>query len=217
MIDSYNLYTYIEQLYRSVQLQMERISELETSIAAIQQDLLQLKKEKAVHIDKIEYHFDQLKVETLEGTLNIGFSPNTIGEQVEDLMVNGQEIEGEAGSLTPGTPEEPPKTQAIHPTQTPAVGKLMKRMEAYLNREFANDIQSMAMRYQLPIDPDFYPMIHEEIKDQIEPRIRFYLKQVEPLYGKEDRQDWEEQIFAQTKQDILVAIENFVRSLKQNK
>ncbi len=34
-------------------------------------------------IEKIEYHFDQLKIETLEGTLQIGLTPN--GSELSDL------------------------------------------------------------------------------------------------------------------------------------
>lgn len=202
MYQPHDLYTYVQQLYHYMQSQEERITQLEARVAQLSQDLLQLKSEKQINIEKIEYHFDQLKVETLEGTLNIGFTPSGIADQVDEFSVNGKDI---TGSLSEGSPEHPSKAEPIH--------RMMSRVEEYLNREFANDIRNFSERYQVPIDTDFYPMILDEIKKQIEPRIRHYLTQAKPLAGMESANLTEERIFAQTKQDIRLAIENFIRGI----
>lgn len=197
-----DLYTYVTQLYQTLQSQQEQLASLQNHIVQLTQDLTQLKNAKPINIEKIEYHFDQLKVETLEGTLNIGLTPSTISDQVDELSVNGKEI---TGGLSEGTPEHPPKTEPLHP--------LMSRIEKYLAEGFYDDIARIAERYQVPIDPEFYPMIMEDIQKQIEPRIRHYLKQQNTLLSNESRSESEERIYAQTKQDIRVAIENFIRGL----
>ena len=42
-----------------------------------------LKEAPSTKIDRIEYKFDQLKIETLEGTLNIGLNPLSPDHQIE--------------------------------------------------------------------------------------------------------------------------------------
>ncbi len=55
------------------------------------EELQQLKEKPAVHVDRIEYKFDQLKVETLEGTLNIGLNPSDLSG-IEDFAVQNQTV-----------------------------------------------------------------------------------------------------------------------------
>ncbi len=196
------LYTYLQQLYQVLKTQQEQLTLLEGRMTELNQELNQLKNEKRINIERLEYHFDQLKVEKLEGTLNIGITPSTISDQIDELSINGKDI---TGGIPKGTPEHPPKTEPIH--------RMIVKVDQYLNEEFANDMARISEQYNVPIDADFFPMIMEEIKKQIEPRIRFYLQQNKSPSDIKNQNISEEQIFAQTKQDIRLAIENFIRGL----
>lgn len=53
---------------------------------AIQTELNRMKENPGTRIDRVEYKFDQLKIERLEGTLNIGLNPAE-QEQVENFQI----------------------------------------------------------------------------------------------------------------------------------
>ena len=44
----------------------------------MEQKITELQSRPSVHVEKLEYKFDQLKVEKLEGTLNIGLNPTDL-------------------------------------------------------------------------------------------------------------------------------------------
>ena len=51
------------------------LRDLQKKIQTIEETVSDLKKRPSVKVERMEYKFDQLKVETLEGTLNIGLNP----------------------------------------------------------------------------------------------------------------------------------------------
>ncbi|MGO4268703.1 spore germination protein GerPC [Paenibacillus sp. TAF58] len=77
-----------QQVSAYIEMQKQRIDKLEQTVTKLQTDLNALKNQKGVHIDKIEYKFDQLKVERLDGTLTIGINPSLL-DNIDDLSVNG--------------------------------------------------------------------------------------------------------------------------------
>lgn len=77
-----------QQVSAYIEMQKQRIDKLEQTVTKLQTDLNALKNQKGIHIDKIEYKFDQLKVEKLDGTLTIGINPSLL-DNIDDLTVNG--------------------------------------------------------------------------------------------------------------------------------
>ncbi|MFD2924289.1 spore germination protein GerPC [Halobacillus naozhouensis] len=72
---------WFSQIMKQIQDQQQTIDRLTQQI-----EHLQTQQHPKTVIEKIEYHFDQLKIETLEGTLQIGLTPNgTEGDILEDL------------------------------------------------------------------------------------------------------------------------------------
>lgn len=86
-----------QQVSAYIEMQKQRIDKLEQTVTKLQTDLNALKNQKGVHIDKIEYKFDQLKVEKLDGTLTIGISPSLL-DNIDDLTVNGASMGKYAGA-----------------------------------------------------------------------------------------------------------------------
>ncbi|SEO49972.1 spore germination protein PC [Amphibacillus marinus] len=73
-----------------IQQQDLKIKQLEQRLARIEE---QFSTEARTRIDRIEYHFDQLKIEQLDGVLQIGISPDDIEnfiphahEQTKELL-----------------------------------------------------------------------------------------------------------------------------------
>jgi|GEM_PF-2317763 len=107
---------WFQQLYAFLGAQQRRIDQLEKQVGQLQSELAAGQKQKTIHIDRIEYKFDQLKVEKLEGTLSIGINPGAL-EGIADATVNGAPITGTASGMggeqpvdteeaMPGTGEE---------------------------------------------------------------------------------------------------------------
>ncbi|MDF2648327.1 MAG: spore germination GerPC family protein [Paenibacillus sp.] len=86
-----------QQVSAYIEMQKQRIDTLEQTVTKLQMELNALKDQKRVHIDKIEYNFDQLKVEKLDGTLTIGISPSSL-DNIDDLSVNGASMGKYAGA-----------------------------------------------------------------------------------------------------------------------
>ena len=84
---SQDIFSYIRQLHQFIEAQQMRIHKLEKTMGDLKQEVEKLQKRPAVHVEKVEYHFDQLKVDTLDGVLNIGLSPNDPGN-LENLEIN---------------------------------------------------------------------------------------------------------------------------------
>jgi spore germination protein PC len=82
----------IKQLQEIAEKQSKQISTLQELLKAMQQEIIQIKEKPSMNIERIEYKFDQLKVETLEGTLNIGLTPGSTGE-IEDFLVTQNNLE----------------------------------------------------------------------------------------------------------------------------
>ena len=59
---------------------------MQKKIQSLEKQVSEFQNRPPVHIDRMEYKFDQLKVETLEGTLNIGLNPSDL-QGIEDFSV----------------------------------------------------------------------------------------------------------------------------------
>lgn len=65
---------------------------LEHELKRLKDELAELKNKPPIHVDKIEYKFDQLKVESLDGTLNIGLNPTDLNN-IDEFAVNNQPVQ----------------------------------------------------------------------------------------------------------------------------
>ncbi|REJ08417.1 spore germination protein GerPC [Halobacillus trueperi] len=71
--------SWIQQMMNQMEQQQKMINQLQKKI----EELQSVEHPPRTVIEKIEYKFDQLKIETLEGTLQIGLTPN--GSDMSDI------------------------------------------------------------------------------------------------------------------------------------
>lgn len=194
-------YTY-QQLYQFITEQNKRVSNLETLIQELQQEVSALKEKPSINVESIEYRFDQLKVETLEGTLNIGLNPSDL-EKIEDFAVEGQ----------PSAPIPPVKQVDMEDMQK----SLMPRVNGYIQQEVPKIISDTELQLGISLDESYYELIKEDIKKQMPQRIQFYIQSM-PVYQERQQGEtvWEEKIFAKVKSDISNAIHAFMSNLPHN-
>lgn len=195
-----DLYTYIQQMHALVHSQEKRIRDLEKSLKNLQQELNNLKSRPPVHVDTIQYKFDQLKVETLEGTLNIGLNPSDL-EGIEDFEVQNKNIS------TPSSPKE----------QMERTMEIEDRIFQYLETDLKALISNYEEQLDRKIEESYIDFIREDIKKQLPSRIEHYLKQIpNNERSAESKMKVNDQIEKQIKQDIEKAVLAFLQNLPNN-
>jgi spore germination protein PC len=152
-------YKFLQWLQSCVQAHEQRIKGLEQTIQQLSEELKQLKEKPTIHVDTIEYKFDQLKVETLEGTLNIGLNPSDV-EGIEDLAVPNKTI----------NPKSAPKDQMQRTIEIEEA--LLKFMET----DLPEIIQEAEVRLNIQSNQTYLSFIKDDIKKQLPTRIDFHLR-----------------------------------------
>ncbi|WP_187274455.1 spore germination protein GerPC [Paenibacillus sp. N3.4] len=216
-----------QQLSAYIELQKQRIDKLEETVTKLQTDLSTIKDQKRFHIDKIEYNFDQLKVEKLDGTLTIGISPGAL-DKIEDFTVNGTPMGKEAGldgnpfaqaqATGPNPSPSPTQNQAYGQGQEPMTSfgiqqEVCSGIEQYLQQELQTDMRNLENKYQQPLDDDYKAFIIDDIRKQLDTRIQHYVNQYRGVGFKEPIETITTSIMEKTKQDIVSAIDTYISSL----
>ncbi|WP_160724648.1 spore germination protein GerPC [Bacillus sp. USDA818B3_A] len=195
-----DFYQYLQWMQMCIQAQEQRIAALEQTINKLQQQLKQVQEKPTVHVDRIEYKFDQLKVETLEGTLNIGLNPNDLSD-IEDFAVQNQTLS------TPLSPKEEIQRST----------EIEKAIYEYLETDLPliiNDAQN-----QLSIQPNdsYFSFIKEDIIRQLPNRIDFHLKANASKVRTDDKdQSINELVINSIKQEIQNGVWTFLNNLPEN-
>jgi spore germination protein PC len=190
-----------QQVYAHLNWQTQRIEKLEQQVSRLQADLDAMKEhiqgQKQIHIDKIEYKFDQLKIERLDGSLSIGVNPGTF-DDIEDFSVNGAAVGAKAMQGTP-----------VSTMQQDISGCI----QGYLNYDAKEDLRKAADKLQYPLEESYEELILEDIRGQVESRIEHYIKQYRSAGFKDNLDSTRENIIQQTKRDIQTAIETYISHL----
>lgn len=185
-----------------IQQQQEKINALETKLAQLTEQIEELKQRPSSSIGKVEYKFDQLKVENLNGTLNIGLNPFTSsGEMIEDFDVATETLK-----VNPETQINPDFYQDI-----------IQEMHRYLDEEAYSRILYFEQEERAPLDDMYRQMMIDDIKQQMEHRLPYYLSQVQPHPEITSNPQYMKDLIVQAmKQDIDKAFLSFIQHIPRN-
>jgi spore germination protein PC len=191
---------YLQWLQMYIQTQENRINLLEETVKKMSAEIKQLNEKKSIHVDKIEYKFDQLKVETLEGTLNIGLNPNDLSA-IEDFAVQNQSLS------TPFSPK----------TQMQRSMKIEEAIYRYLESDLPQIVEDAQMMIRMEPNNSYLSFIKEDIIKQLPNRIEYHLKtQTDPNQPLESRPVTDDQIIEAIKQEIQNGVVVFLNHLPEN-
>jgi spore germination protein PC len=184
------LYQYIENLNR-------KIIALEKNLTTLSKEVHELRAKPSINVERIEYNFDQLKVETLDGTLNIGLSPSGL-EEIEDFAVN-QANKAEKNSRVP--PE--------------SYKEVLDELNSYVDNEVPTIISDNETQLERSLDNSYYQVIQEDIRKQLPERLNFYLQtmSLKESANEAELNDWKTNILAKMKKDIQNAIFTFISNI----
>lgn len=193
----------------------QTIHRLEYTVGELQKQLKQLndrleiaEAKPSYNIESIEYHFDQLKVEQLDGTLNIGMSaPAAMGGLVGDKKPIEQLSIPQKGQFT--------KNDAKADFNTPAYDSVLDKMKGYFGYEGLSKLQMLENEYRIILDPHHRRIIMEDIEKQLPGRIRFYIEMLtsQTRHRLTDEQ-LQQEVLNKTKHDSEVAMQTYLKQLQ---
>lgn len=213
------LHTYLQQLHTFIQSQEQRIVELEKTVHALSSELEEVKKRPPIQVGTIEYKFDQLKVETLEGTLNIGLNPADIEQQIEELELpnnNGNSNNGNNNGLN----IHPKKGKVSHIQPKIQMQRSMD-LEDAIFQYLETDLEPLVKKYEEQLgrtfDEQYVTFIKEDIIRQLPQRVEYYLKKIpDNERSEEAEKKIDEQLLRQMKTDIENAVLVFFKNLSKD-
>lgn len=197
-----DVYIYLQQFQQALQKQQETIHILEEQVRKLTEELDELKSRPSSSIGKVEYKFDQLKVENLNGTLNIGLNPfGAHSQQIEDFQVDTETLK-----VNPETQTNPDFYQDI-----------IQEMHRYLDEEAYSRILHFEQEERTPLDDMYRQMMIDDIKKQMEHRLPYYLSQVQPYEDIASNPQYMKDVIIQAmKQDIDKAFLSFIQHIPGN-
>lgn len=175
-----DFYSYQHYLYQLIQQQQQTIHQLNTKVQSLTEQLSQLQRNPTITIEKLEYNFDQLKVETLEGTLNIGISPQDLAN-TEDLAI-------------------PTPNHVIELTK-----QLHQRVDQFLTTELDGVISEIEKQMNIQLNEQQRQLIFSDIQKQLPARMNQYVK----FAQDNDRTD-EKELFQTIRSDIIQAVQVYI-------
>ncbi|MCR8630719.1 spore germination protein GerPC [Paenibacillus radicis (ex Xue et al. 2023)] len=200
---------YIHQMQREMEVQSRKIVEMEKSIVALQTSMVALqtemkswKEQKRIHIDKVEYKFDQLKVEKLDGTLNIGVTPGAL----EDIAVNGSSVTTEYEAA-----KDADITQIDSKIKSGAElpNELARELKIYVEKQVPKQLGVLQAQYGEQLDSWHQKMIVEDLLKQTDARIDYYLRQMTPGATVDQLSSIQDAVLFRTQNDIRAAVDSY--------
>ena len=195
------LYSYLQKMHIFIEAQEKRIIHLENKVRELEKQTKELKTRPPITVDRIEYKFDQLKVESLDGTLNIGLNPSEL-QGIEDFAINNQ------GIHTPFQPK-------AHFQRSM---EIEDGIDKFLENELQGVIEETANSFNKTVDESYILFIKNDIKKQLPTRIDYYLKQQHAVASdrKENAAtDLNEQILEQLMKEIKNGVRTFISHLPE--
>ncbi|MCT2535609.1 spore germination protein GerPC [Aquibacillus koreensis] len=178
---------YLSQLQQYVEQQTKKLEQLEARVHKLEND--QTNKHHTT-IEKLEYNFDQLKIERLDGTLHIGISPDDLSK-IDDVAF----------------PQSPPTS--IPNNQSAMKHQLIADLDIYLNEQGPHLLQQYANNYNYPMNDSFQALMLDDVRKQLPERIKYYEEEAHNNRHVTTEKDSRHYIFDQIKREIDYSLKKF--------
>ncbi|WP_419873844.1 spore germination protein GerPC [Candidatus Pristimantibacillus sp. PTI5] len=189
--------------------QQEQLDALNAKVLALCEQIKQLEARPTYNIESIEYHFDQLKVEKLDGTLNIGMTAPGMGDE---------SFPGNIEQLSVSQPEVFPSAGPSIPSPSGVYNNIFNEMTRYLDDEAPHKLVSYENELCIPLDPYHRKIIIDDIRKQVPTRIHYYMQKTDQGTDAQkaaaDDQATAASVLAKTRRDADAALLAYMRQLQ---
>ncbi|MBS4172011.1 spore germination protein GerPC [Bacillus sp. FJAT-49736] len=195
-----DIQAYIQQLYQYIQHQEKRISRFEKAMKELKTEVQALKEKPPISVERLEYKFDQLKIERLDGTLNIGLNPSDLSEKIEDMEIPPPNTQGPSIVADPNFKQE-----------------IINRLNHYVGNEIHTVINDTEQQLGMNLEQHYHDFIVNDLHKQIPQRVDHYLNILAGQnLGTLSKEDLLDQVYQKMKADIDQAIFLFISKLPNN-
>ncbi|WP_020616827.1 spore germination protein GerPC [Paenibacillus daejeonensis] len=202
------------QTQQQLQQQLLRVADLERQVCELTTRLKVMEEKPSCTIEKLEYRFDQLKVERLDGTLHIGMSPQACESQgvIEQFTTTPIYPQPPVSATSAGNPQSQPSDPPLQSTSWPAEDDARQQVEHYLEQSAPEVLHRIAANAQLPLDPHHSRLILADLQRQALPRLAYYKETASRDSGHPAA---DADIASRTIHDIEMAMQLYVERLLQ--
>lgn len=178
----------------------ERLKRLEEQVER-QQEKLEANAGKPNHtVERIEYRFDQLKIDSLHGTLHIGIKPeNAASEPIWSL--GGAEM---------------PEPTVTKDAETPSFLTVHADVHRYVTEAVPPLLGRWCDEAGVELEPEEAERVLQDLRAQVDARIEYYTKMSE-IDQTADPASFEENVRSRTIRDIESGLRSFVDRKKAKK
>lgn len=188
---------YFQQMHDYLQTQNKKMEIMKQMIEQLHQDVNELKEKQVPTVIKNEYKFDLLKVERLEGTMNIGLNPKNADAGMGEMSIN-----------------QTTDSLAVDQRPSASFDRVQKEIYRFLAHDAYQVLQRIEEECGYPLDDPYRSFIVDDIKKQIDQRIHHYLNQMDTSELEPEQLDaWEQKTIQKVKRDIERTCESFVKNL----
>lgn len=193
-----DFYTYTVEMKKYLEKQDRRIMILEKEIAALKDRIRNQGAQRAVTVEKIEYKFDQLKIEKLDGTLNIGVNPSDIDDLIK--QTNSEQHNNPLSSAE----------------RDMVTNQISAEITGFIERELSEIIAQQESHMGISFEGQYNQFIKEDLYKQLPERIEYYLVNNPYVKELERGNDYASKIIEQIKTDISQAVGVFLQNIQAN-
>lgn len=188
---------YMERLQQAEQ----QLSQMTEKLSSLQKQLDELNSKPPLHI---EYHFDQLKVNHLEGTLNVGLTP----QGIQDL---------ESFDVPSAAAMNPQPIASAEPE--PPICELQIEMSEYMKHHSYRLLNEQENEWGVQLEPSHRDRVVEDVKKQLDARVHYYARtsSYPPKATDTAVTKWKESIKERTARDIRGAFSSYIQKLRNPK
>ncbi len=174
----------------------ERLRRLEERVERLEREVDEAKRRPSQTVERIEYRFDQLKIDTLQGTLHIGIRPDDAG---------GEPIWSVAGADVP----KPTVVPAGDAPPSSAFLDIRSAVSRHLHERVPPLLLQLSEAAGYDLDPEEMDRVVADLGAQVDARIAHYMK-VSELDSMREPDAYAASVTKLTIRDVDAAIRNFV-------
>lgn len=188
-----DLFYYMNQLATKLQKQEEKLANLEKANQELNKTIDSLKEQPPINVERIDYHFDQLKIERLEGTLNIGLNPG--------------DLKGMDEFSIPTTDNSIPSMEQ----NKPSMDQLHNKLNNYIDQDLPRLVQEKKDEFNIQLDDSYTQFVKEDLRKQLPSRIQFYAQKLTQEKRNWSQEELEKEIYQRMVHDITQAVHAFIQ------
>jgi spore germination protein PC len=203
-------FNWFDEMYKAMCWQSEKLLQLEKELDAIKEQLRSLNSVPKTHVERMEYNFEQLKVENLNGSLLIGLSPgaaegaegvNGAGAgKIEDLWIQNQHTE----DVTVGGQAHSSLSEQIKDD-----------LFRYIRDDIAPSLEGRAKELHVALKEEDAKSIIEDMIRQTEERVQVYLQQ-EKWGAANNEEARRRQIIERVRLDVHQAVDSYIEHFRKD-